>query len=111
MKTTEWKLSQFIGQSRFLVFLVLYVSIQIVTLCIGLLIHLAIPSSIWCEVDLTHTSMQIFNARAACAGKQLWFITYLTVAGSALVGLYGFLFPQRIIRRFRQAEADNSANQ
>jgi hypothetical protein len=55
--------------------------------------------------------MQIFNARAACAGKQLWFITYLTVAGSALVGLYGFLFPQRIIRRFRQAEADNSANQ
>ncbi len=103
------KLSHFIGQSRFKAFLVLYVPMQILTLCIGLLIHLAIPSSIWCEVDLELTPMHVFNARSLCASKQFMFITYLGVAGSALSGLYGFLFPQRIARGFRQVEADNSA--
>lgn len=106
MKPKQVKMSQLIGQSRVLAFLALYMPMQILTLCVGLLVHLAIPSSVWCEVELPQSTMLAFNARAVCGIEQLSFIIYLAVAGSVLFGVYGFLFPQRIARGYRQAEAE-----
>lgn len=98
--TLDWER---IKKSRTATFIVLYLTTQFVTFVLFTLIHLIVPSSIWCEADTTSEVISYWS-RTACGAKQWTFLTQCSIAVSALVGLYGFLFPNRVARAFKNVE-------
>lgn len=78
-------------KSRLKMFLALYIPVQIVTLMIGAILHLLIPTSMWCDAD----GHNMIAEKLTCGFEQFMFIFYLTLAISILSGLCGVLFPNK----------------
>lgn len=78
-------------KSRLKMFLALYIPVQTVTLMIGAILHLLIPTSIRCDADGDNTTFEMLT----CGFEQIIFTFYVTLAISVLYGLCGFLFPNK----------------
>ncbi len=103
--TLDWER---IKKSRTVTFIALYLPVQFGTFVLFTLIHLIVPSSIWCEADTTSELISHWS-RTACGAKQWAFLAHCSIAVSALVGLYGFLFPNRVAGAFKNVEKSRNS--
>ncbi len=94
-----------IRHSRLLVAATLAVPTGIFLMIIGILIHLIIPSSLWCPVPDENTFEFL---RLQCAGTQLLWIAYTVIFVSSVVALYGFYFPNRVCDALSQSDKHNN---
>ena len=104
-KKIDW---EEIKQSRPLMFGALYLPIQLLTAALFSIINLFIPSSIWCETTKTDSVIDALS-KIECGANQWIFLLQCSVAVSVLIGLYGFLYPNRVATAFKNARSEEDS--